>query len=142
MRGKGDAMALMTWGEKYSVGVKALDDQHAAFVGALNELHASILKGQAGVVAGPLLERLTHHVQEHFETEERLFARTNYPGLAEHCALHQELTRQVREHTARFRQDDSSVHMELLRFMRDWIRQHMVEEDQKYTAWLNGHGIR
>ena len=135
-------MALLAWSKRYSVGVKALDDQHVAFIGFLNELHAGMLKGQAGSIAGPLLEKLTGYVREHFDTEERLFASTHYPAQAEHRALHQDLTRQVGEYAARFRQDDGSVYLELLRFMRDWLRKHMVEEDQKYTQWLNGHGIR
>ncbi len=135
-------MALLAWSKRYSVGVKALDDQHVAFIGFLNELHAAMLKGQAGSIAGPLLAKLTRLAQEHFDTEERLFASTQYPAQAEHRALHQELTRQVGEHVARFKQGDTGVHLELLRFMRDWLRQHMAEEDQKYTEWLNEHGVR
>jgi hypothetical protein len=31
-------LALLTWSAKYSVGVRALDDQHRRLMGVLNEL--------------------------------------------------------------------------------------------------------
>jgi len=135
-------MALLTWSSKYFVGVKTLDDQHAAFMGLLNELHAAMMKGQAGSVAGPLLKRLVRLIEEHFSTEKKMFASTQYPEQARHVDLHKDLRRQVERYLSRFKDGDTTLYLELLRFMRDWLSQHMVEEDQKYTRWLNDHGIR
>jgi len=33
------------------------------------------------------------------------------------------------------------VSIELLRFMRDWISTHMLEEDRKYAPWMQSHGV-
>ena len=95
-------MALLTWSEKYSVGVKKIDEQHTALVGTLNELHAAMLKGQAASVTGNLLRKLVEYTRNHFAAEEALMSRTGYPGLESHRTHHHELTRQVGEFVARY----------------------------------------
>jgi hemerythrin len=34
------------------------------------------------------------------------------------------------------------MYLEMLKFLRDWLSNHVVEEDQKYQPWLNEHGVR
>ena len=134
-------MALMTWSSKYSVGVKALDDQHAAFMGALNQLHAAMMKGQAQSVVGPLLNKLGGLARDHFAAEEALMTSTNYPGTAEHRAKHQDLLKLVEQYVARFRQGDSSL-CPLLKFMREWLTDHMDKVDHLYEQWLHDHDVQ
>ena len=40
-------MALIEWNESFSVGVKAMDDQHKGLANALNDLHAAMKAGRA-----------------------------------------------------------------------------------------------
>ena len=135
-------MALLKWTKKHSVGVKAFDDQHVNLVKILNELHAAMLKGQAQSVAGPLIKKLTNYVLEHFSTEEGLMEETKFPGLSEHRAEHQDATCKVGEFMSRYEQGDQAMYPELLRFVRDWLHEHMLIVDKKYTQWLNEHGVR
>ncbi|NJM14282.1 MAG: hypothetical protein HC896_01855 [Bacteroidales bacterium] len=39
-------MSLITWNEKYSVGIKEIDNQHVNLVNIINELHDAMLKGK------------------------------------------------------------------------------------------------
>ena len=78
---KSNEMALMTWSSKYSVGVKALDNQHQTMMKILNELHAASMLGKAQEVAGPLLDTLTSLANEHFSAEEKLMESVKFPGL-------------------------------------------------------------
>lgn len=134
-------MTLLSWSDKYSVGVKSLDDQHTAIMALLNELYAAILKGNANAQGGLMLNKLVAFAREHFQAEESLFEATQYPAAAWHSARHQELLQQVDEYMARYRQGDRTLYLELLRFMRDWLSKHLLEEDQKYSAWMRSHGI-
>ncbi len=135
-------MALIAWSSKYSVGVKNLDDQHKELINLLNELHAAMLKGQAQSVAGALLPNALRLAREHFSTEERLMESTKYTGLAEQRSEHASLLARLDEFNARHKRGDSTVYLELLNFMRDWLTHHMQQVDKKYTTWLNEHGIR
>ena len=51
-------VALMTWNDRYSVGVGAMDQQHIALFGILNDLYDAMKKGQAQTVTGPLLRNI------------------------------------------------------------------------------------
>ena len=51
-------MPLVTWSDKLSVGVKAIDEQHTVLFDTINELHAAMMKGQARAVAGQILNKL------------------------------------------------------------------------------------
>ncbi len=134
-------MALVKWEVGRSVGVKILDEQHEAMLAVLNDLHTAALRGKMQRVTSEQLSKLTRWSQEHFRTEERLMESTGYPGLAEHRAKHQELTRTIGEYISRHEESDCTCYVQLLYFVRNWFRDHVKEEDQKYTPWLNAHGI-
>ena len=135
-------MALLTWNNKFSVGVQSLDDQHKRLIGILNELHAAMMKGQAQSVAGPLLDKLLNYALEHFSTEERMMSDAKFAGLAQHRASHQELAGNVGDYVVRYRKGDSAMYVQLLNFLRDWLTNHMQKEDQEYGPSLNRLGIR
>ena len=80
-------MALLTWSSKYSVGVQRMDEQHTVLFGMLNDLHESMMKGQAKQIVGPLLKKLAAYTQEHFTAEEGLMRTSGYAGLAQHRVL-------------------------------------------------------
>lgn len=134
-------MAFLNWSDKLSVGVKSLDDQHIVLVQTLNELHAAMMKGQARVVTGPLLQKLVAYTRDHFATEEAAMAGVAYPALAQHRAQHRDLTKQVEDYVTRFEKGDITVSVPLLNFLSDWLTKHIQGEDQLYGPWLNSHGV-
>jgi len=119
-------LALLTWNNKYSVGVQTLDDQHKGMVGVLNELHAGMMKGQA----------------QHFALEERMMSEARYAGLAEHRSKHQELIGKLGNFMERYRKCDPTMYVQLLNFLRDWFNDHMQKEDQEYRPSLKANGVR
>jgi hemerythrin-like metal-binding protein len=118
-----DRMALLNWRRKrYSVGVPALDSQHAAYIRCLNKLHAAMIRGEGRSVTGPLLRNLILGARDHFSAEEELMTSTNYPGLVHHPAEHRAFAAKLEELIERHEQGETIVSIPLLRFMRDWLR--------------------
>jgi hemerythrin len=135
-------MALVTWSNKYSVGVDALDDQHKTLLKVLNEFHAASIRGKAREAAGPLMRQIVTLANEHFSTEQRLMESAGFPGLAGHRAKHEELSAKLAEFVSRHEEGDTTMYAQLLYFMRDWLSSHMQTEDQEYAPWLASHGVR
>jgi hemerythrin-like metal-binding protein len=133
-------MALLTWSSKYSVGVQSMDSQHTVLFGILNDLHAAMMKGQAQNMTGSLLKKLVDYTRNHFSTEESMMAAAGFPGLAQHRAKHHELIKQVGEFSARYQRGESALNLHLLNFLRDWLANHIQQEDQQYGPWLNKNG--
>ena len=135
-------MALLTWNSKYSVGVKALDSQHTVLFGILNDLHAAMMKGDAQSLTGPLLRKLANYTKEHFAAEERMMTTAKYPGLDAHRNQHRDLNKQVAEYIGRFDRGEVTLNLHLLKFLRDWLTNHIQKVDCEYGPWLNEHGVR
>ena len=134
-------MPLLKWSKKYSVGVKAFDEQHIVLVDSLNILHAAMLKGDAQSVAGELLPIMIEKASNHFSTEERLMENTKFPGLAEHSGEHRALIAKAAEFVARYNQGDQAMYPQYLRFLGNWLHEHMLTVDKQYTKWMNEHGV-
>ena len=132
-------MALMTWNESYSVGVKTIDQQHAALFGMVNDLHAAMMKGKAQATVGPLLEKLVKYTLEHFAYEERMMQAANYPNVAAHRAHHADLVRQVNGFMERYKRGDLSLNIDLLQFLSNWLSKHIQHEDKQYKPFMTRH---
>lgn len=135
-------MALMEWNDSFSVGVKAMDDQHKGLVKALNDMYDAMRSGRANDVIGPLLKMLVKYTREHFAAEEALINKHLYPDRKEHALHHQKLTHEVEALVARFDRGDLSVCIPLLNFLREWLVNHIQKEDRQYGVWLNAHGVK
>ena len=135
-------MALITWDDTLSVGVRAIDDQHKGLIQSLNDLHDAMIKGLAKQATGPLLDKLVKYTKEHFVAEEAMLKRTSYPDFADHKARHVELTQQVEDYVARFRKGDIGLTVHLMDFLRSWLTNHIRRVDRDYGPWLNQHGVR
>jgi len=134
-------MAFLAWEDKYSVGVKAMDNQHMAMIGMLNELYDAMMSGQALAITGPLLQKLVDYTNTHFSAEEALMQSSRFPGFAEHHVRHEKLVEQVRDYIARFEHDDLFLPIQLMHFLRDWLSTHIQKEDKEYGPWLREHGV-
>jgi len=130
-------MALLTWDSKYSVGVQNMDTQHNVLFDMLNDLHTAMMKGQTQNVVGGLLNKLVSYTRGHFAAEEAMMAAANYPGLAQHKIKHRNLTQQVEEFAARYQKGETTVNIQLLNFLRDWLTTHIQKEDHEYGPWVN-----
>ena len=135
-------MALVTWSSKYSVGVQRMDEQHTVLFEMLNDLHTAMMKGEANKATGALLSKLAQYTHEHFSAEESMMAAVGYQDLANHRIKHRELTKEVDELTARYQRGEASLNLKLLTFLRNWLTNHIQQEDRQYGPWLNGHGVR
>ena len=134
-------MALISWDNKYSVGVKTIDSQHTVLFDILNELHAAMSKGLAQNLTGPLLRKLVDYTNKHFSAEEAMLETAKYPKLAEHRIKHRDLIKQVNDYSARLERGEITVNIHLMNFLRDWLTNHIMKTDHEYGPWLNEHGV-
>ena len=136
-------MPLMTWTEDMSVGVRVLDDDHKRLVAMLNDLYDAIQNGRGKETMGRILNDLVQYTKVHFAREEKFFGETGYPGLAAHKKEHDALTGQVIDVQRKFTVGaNAALSIDVLRFLRDWLTNHIQGTDRKYQPHLNAKGIR
>ena len=135
-------MALITWLPSFSVNLPPIDEQHKRLFDLINQLHEEIVvkkSGHEGI--GAALEELIQYTKTHFELEERFLESMHYPELAQHKAKHEALTKRVVKLQQDFTAGKTTVAGELMNLMHFWLRNHILQADRKYGAFLRGERI-
>ena len=130
-------MELIPWSEKYSVHNFLLDAQHKKLVSIINRLYSAIREGKAKNVLEITLDDLITYTRDHFNTEERMMLKANYPEYKEHKIEHQKLTDKVIEFQKSFKKGESLISTNLMTFLKDWLINHIEGTDKKYKDQLS-----
>jgi hemerythrin-like metal-binding protein len=134
-------MPLLNWNESYSVKIAQIDLQHKKLVEIVNDLHESMKAGKSKEVLGKILDELINYTANHFKTEEDLFDKYGYPDNHVHKRQHSDLVDQVLKFKSNFVSGKSVISIDLMNFLRDWLTQHIVGSDKKYSSFLNSKGV-
>ncbi len=125
--------AKVVWKAFYSVGDSSLDAEHSQVIEVINDLYAAMDEGEDYAAVKPLLDRLVRYTNEHFRDEERVMQEHDYPGFAEHKALHD----RMRKRTADLRAfADLVTGRDLLNFLKEWWLGHIQSKDKEYAPYL------
>ncbi len=133
---------LMPWKDEYSVKIKHIDDQHKGLVKLVNELHVAMLSGHAKDSLASILSQLISYTRAHFITEEVLLQAQGYPELAAHKAEHESLTAKVLQFQKEFVAGKAMLSMEILEFLKNWLKNHIMGTDKRYSPFMNAKGVR
>ena len=134
--GVGAPMPFALWSKSYETGHPEVDRQHKQLFGMINELHEAMTQGHGRDVLGPVVKSLAAYTRDHFATEEALMREIGYPNLARHQEKHEALTQQVDELLLRFSAGYLTLPSTLSRFLADWLKHHIREEDVEFIAWM------
>ncbi len=133
---------LMPWKNEYSVNIKHIDDQHKGLVRLVNELHVAMLSGHGKDVLSGILSQLVSYTRTHFMTEEIMLQAQGYPELAGHKVEHERLTAKVLQFQKEFVAGKAMLSMGILDFLKDWLKNHIMGSDKKYSPFINSKGVR
>lgn len=129
-------MSILTWEEKYSVGIDEIDKQHKHLIELINQLYDAMRTGHGKEKLQSVLSELIEYTDYHFKTEEKLFDTYHYAQNKEHRVHHDSLRSQVMEFNQKFHDGRSTLSLELLSFLKDWIKNHILNEDMQYKEFL------
>lgn len=136
-------MQFMVFTDKMIDGVAAIDRQHRLLIDILNMLYTITLTKDADTSLETVFDELARYTTEHFDYEEKLFAETGYPGLEQHRAQHQALTRRITEFRNAYNGgNDTILASDLLHVLKRWLTDHTMHADKEACRHLNAHGIR
>jgi len=134
-------MALITWQDSYSVKVRKFDDEHKKLIALINQLHDAMLVGKGGQVIGTVLQSLIDYTASHFAAEESMLKLHAYPDYERHKKEHNLLVQQVLDVQKNIKSGKVPLSQEIMKFLKDWLQNHIQVEDKKYGTFLNAKGI-
>jgi len=134
-------MALFEWKDIYSVNIQEVDNQHKMLVESLNELYEAMRTRKAKEIIDGILKGLTDYAGVHFSYEESLMQKHGFPGYADHKKKHEAFIAKVTEFSGKHKNGHLMVSMEVMNFLRDWLKDHILGIDKQYGPFLNEKGV-
>lgn len=132
---------FIKWNDQYSVDVNTIDSQHKKLVSLINQLHSAMSLGKARDVQAQILNELIVYTQKHFSYEEKILKDSNYPGYLAHKFEHESLTKKVIGFQKELMNGNTSISIELMQFLKQWLVDHILETDKKYSEHLIEYNI-
>jgi len=131
-------MEFVEWTERYSTGNALVDAYHHIFFQMVQEFGQSL----QDEVPAPMEDRigfLVDYTFMHFDSEERLMEKGNYPDLEEHRQAHQGFRDKVQTIHRQYLESPDAVRAEeVLSLVQEWFAHHILGEDMKFKPYL-GH---
>ncbi len=138
-------MPLIEWTDDMSVGLLELDDDHKLIIEAINQLDENANDATRKDVVRQCLMRLRRYAEFHFAREENVLAACAFPALAVQKKEHQDFVKFIQEATQRFdakpAESAEIISQELLGFLRDWLRNHILIEGMAYRPYVEHSAV-
>ena len=134
-------MAFIEWSNSLAVGVREIDNQHKQLFNLVNDLFDAMGKGEGNAILSMTLSDLTKYTVMHFETEENYMKAYNYTLFVSHKREHDKLTQQVVDLQNEFNSGSTRITVKVMNFLKDWLKNHIIQNDVKFGNFLNNAGI-
>lgn len=139
-------MQKYIWEEKYSVGVKEIDNQHKHFLEIVHQIID--LTDQENILSDDISAKISDmndYAIYHFTTEENFFKHFAYPETEEHIATHDAYKERIDKfiaETEKAEMDTKKTALEMAEFAGSWLTNHIMAMDQKYTDFMHKNGVK
>jgi len=123
----------IAWSEKYALGNKQVDSQHRRLFELLSDLVASCLNRTEVTKLKGTLDFLVNYTVQHFNDEEALQCKYDYPDFQRHKQLHEDFKVTVGGLVQKFDCNGSSIELcnDVNKIVVKWLINHIQQEDRK-----------
>lgn len=132
----------LNWRKIYETGIPKIDEQHQGLFDTLKKLYETPMH-EKGLVLKSSMEELMNYATEHFETEEEYWKEINFPNdmIKQHKREHDLYIKEISLILRNNFQDGIFLSMNALDFLKDWIIDHVLGEDQEYVKWARENEV-
>ncbi len=133
---------LIRFTKAYDTGVSFSNAEHLKIMDYINAAHSAIKKGKTANDLRDVLGEMARFVVEHFAHEEREMVKYNYKDYDSHKKIHTALLEAVTDILGKIDSGEGVDLIEVLKFLRHWLKNHIQIEDMKYGPFMNENGIK
>ena len=134
-------MPLMQWTDDLSVGFKTIDSQHKRLVEMINELYDAMIEIRGQEALRTIVNGMVEYAAIHFMTEEKRMIEFNYEGYPEHKKIHEDFVAKAVDLQEQLKNESFVLSLDVLNFLRDWLKEHIQGTDRKYIPCFQDNGI-
>ncbi len=125
----------LNWREVYETGIPEIDEQHKKLFNLLADI-CSVPMHEKGLKLKESMEQIFEYAKYHFKTEEEYWVKINLPQkmVEHHKKEHTKYSKHINDMLKHF-SDGLFLSMTMSDFLKNWIIDHILGEDQEYTQW-------
>ncbi|MCL2721007.1 MAG: hemerythrin family protein [Treponema sp.] len=130
------------WDKVYLIGDEHIDNQHHQLFELLNNFIISCEKSADISVIKGTLDFLVNYTIQHFNDEETLQIKCNYPEYEKHKQMHEDFKVSVVDLVQRFFGSESlsELSTDIKKVIIKWLIHHIIYEDKKIGVYLRRLG--
>ncbi|MFW6006757.1 MAG: bacteriohemerythrin [Halanaerobiales bacterium] len=132
----------MIWKDSYKIGIEVVDNQHRELFERLNNFLQVVrnnenLENKIDEIE-KTLNFMGKYVIVHFDSEEKVQQKFNYPNYPEHHRIHEEFKQEIQEFKKQFENNktDEDLIMEFSGRLLTWLINHVTGEDQNIAEYV------
>lgn len=129
-------MPIVVWDGSLNIGIEAIDKQHAYLFEVMNNLFHKTIKGRKKQAVSDVIDSMKNYVRYHFELEERLMAKADYPELAKHKQAHARFIDELDKYEFLQDADVETLPIEILSYLINWCLWHYLTVDKRFVQHL------
>jgi hemerythrin-like metal-binding protein len=124
------------WDKTYNTGITKIDIQHKVIIKVLNELYNVVMINNKEEKLDDIINELVQYTKYHFNEEEILMKRINFPIEEDHIKKHNDFIEKIKEIIERRKKGDNFIAIDIINFLKDWLIDHILVEDKKYAEYI------
>lgn len=133
---------IVGWDDSFKIGINSIDQQHKVLFGLINKLYKTYGGKRSKKELKTVLIELLDYTKYHFGHEENIFQKIAYNGAARHIEQHKKFIARIDGFRQEFDLGDTSVALDVVYFLQDWLLSHIQRTDRSYLNEFNKHGIQ
>lgn len=130
-------MPLTEWDKSYELGIQEIDEHHQKLVELLNKTYDSILYSTKKDEIQTILAELIKYTDYHFDAEEQMMREAKFTGLKTQVTNHKTFKKQLAILMQNYLSGEPNVNTDIVLFLWDWLKKHILEDDKKFKAYLS-----
>lgn len=135
-------MPIIVWKDEYSVGVAGIDADHKKLISMINQLHLAMSNDRGQSLITTIISDMLDYTKMHFAKEEDYMRQAEYLGLLQHFREHEIFVQKTLDLKQRSEAGEFVLSLEVVQFLSDWLKRHILESDMKYVPAFKKKGIR
>lgn len=138
---------MITWDEKYELGIEVIDNQHKeliAITSKLSDLLTNAVQGQDIYDdMMTIIADLRDYTIYHFGYEEKIFDNIGYVNAVAHKGEHKKLIDEIENlDLSKLDEDQITAGKSILKFLITWVFKHISGSDFLYRDEFIANGIK
>jgi hemerythrin len=135
-------MAIIEWNESFSVFIESIDYQHKTLFNLINGFYDNLKKESNQEAQISLILGLQDYMTIHFNKEEHLMKKYEYPNFDSHKREHNNFINNVDSYLEKIKSGKLLISIEITNYIKNWISSHIMNTDKAYAIFFAERGVK